>query len=141
VSGRCLASTLARYEDAYPETKNQRFYGFKALSQLNGWSDASLTRDKLGTELFVNAGVQAPATAFYRIFIDHGEGATYFGVYTAIEFVSDNSFLDSAFGDHNGNLYKPEGTGAQWAHWDCIVERARQRNSLHGDRSRHADLR
>jgi hypothetical protein len=137
-----------KYEDTYPETKDQRFYGFKALSLSNGWSDASLMRDKLGTELFVNAGIQAPATAFYRIFIDHGDGSTYFGLYTGIEFVSDNSFLDSAFGDHKGNLYKPEGTGAQWAKWDSATL-GKQNNdtmpdfsdaqalfdALHGDRT------
>jgi hypothetical protein len=143
-----LHLSFDKYEDTYPETKDQRFYGFKGLSLSNGWSDASLMRDKLGTELFVNAGIQAPATAFYRIFIDHGDGPTYFGLYTGIEFVSDNSFLDSAFGDHKGNLYKPEGTGAQWAKWDSATL-GKQNNdtmpdfsdaqalfdALHGDRT------
>ena len=106
------------YEDTYPEIEDQRFYGFKALSLANGWGDQSLLRDKLGTELFATAGIPASATAFYRIFTDHGDGPKYFGLYTGIEFPSDNSFLDTAFGGHKGNLYKPEGTAAQWATWD-----------------------
>jgi spore coat protein H len=143
-----LHLSFDKYESTYPETKNQRFYGFKELSLSNGWSDTSLMRDKIGTEVFVNAGIKAPATAFYRIYIDHGDGVTYFGLYTGIEFVSDDSFLDSAFGDHSGNLYKPEGTGAQWAQWDSATL-GKQNNvakadfsdaqalfdALHGDRT------
>ena len=107
-----------KYEDTYPETKNQRFYGFQSLGLSNGSMDPSLLRDKLGTEVFVNAGIPAPATAFYRVFVDHGDGPTYFGLYTGIELPSDESFLDTHFGGHEGNLYKPDGTGAQWATYD-----------------------
>lgn len=113
-----LRLTFDKYEDEHPETKNQRFYGFKSLSLSNGSMDPSLLRDKIGTEVFANAGIPAPATAFYRVFIDHGEGSTYFGLYTAIELPSDDSFLDTHFGSHKGNLYKPEGTGARWATFD-----------------------
>jgi hypothetical protein len=106
------------YEDLYPEILDQRFYGFKALGLSNGSADPTLLRDKLGTEVFANAGLPAPATAFYRIYIDHGEGPTYFGLYTGIEIPSDNAFLEARFGSHRGNLYKPSGTGAQWNTWD-----------------------
>lgn len=106
-----------KYEDTYPETTDQRFYGFKSLSLSNGASDPSLLRAKIGTEVFVNAGIPAPATAFYRVFIDHGEGPVYFGLYTVTENPSDTSFLETAFSNHKYNLYKPEGVGAQWATW------------------------
>lgn len=106
------------FEDIYSETLDQRFYGFKALGLSNGSADPSLLRDKLGTEVFANAGLPAPATAFYRVYIDHGEGSMYMGLYTGIEIPSDDSFLETHFGNHKGNLYKPSGTGAQWATWD-----------------------
>jgi hypothetical protein len=106
------------FEDLYPETLDQRFYGFKALGLSNGSADPTLLRDKLGTEVFANAGLPAPATAFYRVYIDYGEGSTYMGLYTGIEIPSDNSFLETHFGNHDGNLYKPSGTGAQWGTWE-----------------------
>jgi len=107
-----------KFEDTYPEIENQRFYGFDSLSFSNGASDSSLLRDKIGTEVFVNAKIPAPATAFYRVFIDHGEGPTYFGLYTGIELPEDDAFLETHFGNKKGNLYKPDGEAARWATWD-----------------------
>jgi hypothetical protein len=105
------------FETQYPETHNQRFYGFKNLSLSNASMDQSLLREKLGTDVFSRAGIDSPTTAFYRIYVDHGEGPQYFGLYTGIELPSDNPFLDSRFGGHEGNLYKPDGTGATWSTW------------------------
>lgn len=113
-----LRLNFDKFEDIYPEIKNQRFYGFESLSLSNGSLDASLLRDKLGTDLFAEVGIPAPATAFYRIFIDHGEGPKYFGLYTGIELPEDESFLDRRFGGHDGNLYKPDGAAARWDVWD-----------------------
>lgn len=106
-----------QFEAQYPETHNQRFYGFKNLSLSNGSMDQSLLREKLGTDVFSHAGMAAPSTAFYRVYVDHGAGPQYFGLYTGIELPSDNPFLDSRFGGHEGNLYKPDGTGATWSTW------------------------
>ena len=58
----------------------QRFFGFRSLSLSNGWSDPALVRDKLGTDIFREAGLDVPATAFYRVFVDHGTGPIYFGL-------------------------------------------------------------
>lgn len=113
-----LRLNFDKYEDDHPETKNQRYYGFDSLSLSNAAMDASLLRDKLGTDVFADAGLPTPATAFYRVFIDHGEGSTYFGLYTGIELPEDDSFLDRRFGGHDGNLYKPDGAGARWDVWD-----------------------
>lgn len=107
-----------KFEDEYPEIKDQRFYGFKNLSLSNGTQDQSLLRDKIGTEVFASAGLPAPATAFYRVFIDHGDGPTYFGLYTGIELPSDKVFLRTHFDNDEGNVYKPDGAGATWATWD-----------------------
>jgi hypothetical protein len=109
------------YDDIYPDTDKQRFLGFEHISLSNGWSDSSFVRDKLGTDIFADFGVAVPATAFYRVEIDHGAGPVYFGLYTAIELPSDRSFLDRSFAGHEGNLYKPEGTGATWAVFDSAT--------------------
>ncbi|WP_433937384.1 CotH kinase family protein [Sorangium cellulosum] len=113
-----LRLNFDKYEDTYPESKNQRFYGFDGLAFTSSYLDPSLLREKLGTDIFAKAGIPAPATAFYRVFVDHGEGPIYFGLYTGIEVPSDESFLDKHFGGHKGNLYKPDGTGARWETWD-----------------------
>ncbi|MBF0224984.1 MAG: CotH kinase family protein [Desulfobacterales bacterium] len=44
--------------------------------------------------------------AFYRVFIDYGEGSTYFGLYTMVE-IPDNPMLQAQFKKKSGNLYKP----------------------------------
>lgn len=113
-----LRLNFDKLEDDHPEIEDQRFYGFDSLSLSNGALDGSLVRDKLGTEIFARVGIPSPASAFYRIFIDHGEGPTYFGLYTGIELPSDDSFLDRSFGEHDGNLYKPDGAAARWDVWD-----------------------
>lgn len=122
------------FEDTYPETKNQRYFGFKDLSLSNGQSDSSLLRDKIGTELFARAGFAAPATAFYRVYVDHGEGPTYFGLYTGIELPKEDAFLDRFFASHDGNLYKPDGTGARFQTYDAETL-GKENNEEEGDYS------
>jgi spore coat protein H len=107
-----------KFEESYPDTKNQRYYGFADLSLSNGQSDPSLLRDKIGTEVFVRAGLPAPASAFFRVYIDHGDGPTYFGLYTGIELPSEKAFLQRYFANDTGNLYKPDGVGARLQTYD-----------------------
>lgn len=106
------------FESEHPETKNQRYYGFANLSLSNGQADPSLLRDKIGTEVFVRAGFAAPATAFYQVYIDHGDGPTYFGLYTATELPKEDAFLQRFFVNDRGNLYKPDGAGARFQTYD-----------------------
>ncbi len=101
------------FEDDYPEIDNQRFYGFKELSLGSNFKDTSLIREKVAADIFRGAGVEAPQTAFYRVYVDHGEGSVYFGLYTLVE-VPRETMLEAQFGAGDGNLYKPEGTGADW---------------------------
>lgn len=99
------------FEDDYPQIHNQRFYGFKKLSFTNHWRDDSLLREKVAADLFREAGVPAAQTAFYAVYVDHGDGPIYFGLYTAVE-VIDDTVIETQFADGSGNLYKPEGIGA-----------------------------
>ena len=102
------------FEDDYPEIKNQRFYGFQKLSFSNNFEDNSLLHEKVATDIFRDAGIKAPQTAYYRIYVDYGEGPVYFGLYTAVEIVED-TMLEDQFGSDEGNCYKPEGNAATFA--------------------------
>ena len=46
----------------------------------NGFKDDSLIRDKVAADIFRNAGVPAARGAFVRVYVDFGEGPTYFGL-------------------------------------------------------------
>lgn len=102
------------FEDEYPQIDNQRFYGFKKFSLKNNYNDASQMREKVGSDIFRNAGLAAPHTAFYTLYVDHGDGPEYFGLYTLVEEV-ENTVIKTQFSNNDGNLYKPDGTGASFA--------------------------
>ncbi len=101
------------FEDTYPAIDDQRFYGFKKLSLSSGYKDDSLIREKVTADIFRTLGVPAPRTAFYRLFVDYGEGSQYFGLYTMVEIPAD-PMLDTQFATSDGNLYKPDGTTASF---------------------------
>ncbi|KYG80630.1 CotH protein [Roseivirga ehrenbergii] len=102
------------FEDDYPQIKNQRFYGFKKLSLKNNYDDKSMLREKVAADVFKNAGLASSHTAFYTVYVDHGDGPTYFGLYTLVEEV-DDTLIDTQFDDNDGNLYQPDGDGASFA--------------------------
>jgi hypothetical protein len=102
------------FEDDYPEIDNQRFYGFKQLSLSNNVMDASYMRTAAAYDIFEDAGLAAPETAWYEIFVDYGEGPVSFGVYTVVEVV-DDTVIDAYFGSDDGNIYEGDGTGASLA--------------------------
>ncbi|PTL84179.1 CotH kinase family protein [Vitiosangium sp. GDMCC 1.1324] len=106
-----------KFEDEHPEIEDQRFYGFKKLSFGNGAADTSLLRDKVATQIFREFGVPAGHTAFVALYVDHGEGSQYFGLYTLDE-DPEEPLLDRSFGSHKGALYEADGTGARWGTFD-----------------------
>jgi spore coat protein H len=110
-------------EDAYPETKNQRFYGVKKLVFNNGFRDPSLVRELLCLELLRDLGAHVSRAAPVRIFVND----VYWGLYISVEQV-DSRFLDDRFGSHDGNLYKPEGDGAGLTHFeqDTFVKKSNE---------------
>ncbi|MGQ8336820.1 CotH kinase family protein [Sunxiuqinia sp. A32] len=103
-----------QFEDEYPAIKNQRFYGFKQLNLKNNFEDRSMMREKVASDLFLDFGIASPQTAFCVVYVDHGSGAQYYGVYTLVEEV-DDTVLENQFGDDSGNLYKPDGGAASFA--------------------------
>jgi spore coat protein CotH len=99
------------FEDDYPQIDNQRFYGFKKFSLKNNYDDDSQLREKVASEVFKNAGMAVSNTAFYTVYVDHGDGPEYFGLYTLVEEI-DDTVIDTQFSSDDGNLYKPEDDGA-----------------------------
>ncbi|WP_445777587.1 CotH kinase family protein [Shewanella sp.] len=101
------------FEDDYPQIKNQRFYGFKKFSLKNNFDDESMLREKVAADVFKDAGLAVSHTGFYTLYIDHGDGPEYFGLYTLVEEV-DDTLIDTQFSSDEGNLYKPEDDGAMF---------------------------
>lgn len=101
------------FEDVYPETTDQRFFGFKGFSLGNAYKDPSFIRDKTAADVFRAAGVPAPRGSFVQVYIDTGTGPFYMGMYTIIEEPEDH-MIETQVGDDSGNLYKPWGDPAQW---------------------------
>jgi hypothetical protein len=102
-----------RFEKEFPDTRKQKFHGFRSLTFASNANDESQLRELLASELLRDRGVNAARAALYRVYVDTGSGEQYWGLYTAVEDPADEAFLDSQFGNHDGNLYKPE--GATWA--------------------------
>ncbi|MDX2480352.1 MAG: CotH kinase family protein [Desulfuromusa sp.] len=111
------------FEDDYPQIDNQRFYGFKKLSLKNNFDDESFMREKVAADVFKDAGLVVSHTAFYALYVDHGDGPEYFGLYTLVEEV-DDTVIDTQFASDDGNLYKPEEGAATFAEdeYDTIAE-------------------
>ncbi len=108
-----LRLNFDEFEASNPAVKDQTFFGFQNLNLTNNASDASFLRAKVGHDLFRDADVPSSMTAFTRLYLDRGTGPEYFGLYTVVE-VPGRAMLDREFDGHDGNLYKPNGTGARW---------------------------
>jgi hypothetical protein len=104
---------MNHFEDENPNINGQSFYGFQQLSLSSNFKDDSYLHEKVAADVFREFGVPAPQTAFYRIYVDHGDGPIYFGLYTMVEVVFDSPMLNTQFGNASGNCYKPDGDGAQ----------------------------
>lgn len=94
-----------QFEEAHPETKNQRFHGFKTLSLSNNTGDPTHMREALYYDLSAEAGLVTPARGFYEIMLDRGEGAKSLGLYTVLEVVREN-VIPRHFEDASGSLFK-----------------------------------
>lgn len=95
-----------KFEEIFPAIKNQHFYGFKELTFSPGFKDPTLIREKLASDVFRMGGIPSARTAFYRVYVDFGDGLKYCGVYTAVEIPEDN-MIKEQFGEEDGNIYKP----------------------------------
>jgi spore coat protein CotH len=107
--------------DFAPDRKassSQSFYGFRKLTFSSNFADDSQLREVLATEVLRDRGVPAARAAFYRVVVDTGEGARYWGLYTMVEDPSDGAMLDAQLGGRGANLYKPDGPAATWTRFE-----------------------
>jgi spore coat protein H len=105
------------FEQAEPTITDQRFFGFSEMTFSSAYNDPSLIRDKLAGELAADFGLVSARCAFYRVYVDVGEGPELWGLYTMIEDPSDE-LIEAQFEDSSGNMYKPDGPGAQFTAFD-----------------------
>lgn len=118
------------FEDTYPETTDQRFYGVKKLVLNNAFRDPSMVRELLCLELMRDLGAHASRASAVRVFLN----GTYWGCYVNVEHV-DKHFLRDRFDDDDGNLYKPEGEGAGLTHFvqETFVKKTNEDEADWGD--------
>ncbi len=110
-SSNILRRPLKIKFDKYVE--NQQFHGQKKISLGNNIMDATHVRDVLAYEVFRQAGVPSPRTAWAKVYITiPGQYDNEFvGLYTLDENI-DKTFLKDHFDTKKGVLYKPEGIQA-----------------------------
>lgn len=109
-----LRFNFDKFEDKYPDIKNQRFYGFKKLTMTNAIFDPTYMRDVIMADVLTEAGLVAAETAYYEIVMDYGEDPVNLGLYVAIE-VIEHTVIERYFGDESGNIYKGQSVGASLA--------------------------
>jgi hypothetical protein len=119
---------MNQYENENLAITNQKFYGFQELSLSSNFNDASFLREKVACDLFREGGVKAPQTAFYEVYVDHGDGPTYFGLYTFVEVVDDN-MIKTQFGGNSGNIYKPDGDAASFKYGTYDISELEKKNN------------
>lgn len=85
----------------------ENYYGLKKLNLNNNYGDASYMREYISYRIMGEMSIPVPATSYTHITINGEE----WGLYLAVEPI-DEVFLERTFGDNTGDLYKPDGTGA-----------------------------
>lgn len=85
----------------------ENYYGLKKLNLNNNYGDVSYMREYISYRIMGEMGIPVPATSYTHITINGEE----WGLYLAVEPI-DEVFLERTFGDSTGDLYKPDGTGA-----------------------------
>jgi spore coat protein CotH len=93
--------------------EDQTWQGFKKISLANNMADPSQMRETLAYQLFHEAGVPAPRTAFVQLSLSVAGkyDKEFVGLYTMIECV-DKNFLKDRFASSKGLLLKPASAGS-----------------------------
>lgn len=123
---------MTQFADRDPALKGQSFFGFRKLTFANGAVDQTLMRDFLASQLYEAFGVPAPKVAFYRVFLNYGQGSFYYGLFSMIE-DPDGPMLAARYKSGDGNLYKPTGPGASWQEKFDRVNFPKETNRAQGD--------
>lgn len=93
--------------------KGQNFFGITKINLNNSYNDPSMMREYLSYEISETLGLATPETAYVALYIND----EYFGLYVSVESVDEN-FVRDNFDYGYGDLYKPEGIGADLQYID-----------------------
>jgi spore coat protein CotH len=116
--------------DEYVE--DQTLLGLDEFVLNNMFSDASYMREYLSYKIMGEAGLAVPLSSFVEVSIN-GER---FGLYLMVEAIED-SYLNRAFGENEGNLYKQEQGSTLIYETDEAYKSSEQKN---GDDETKTDL-
>ncbi len=88
--------------------KGQKLAGVTTINLHNSLFDPTWMNETLAYQLYRDAGVPAPRTAYARVYLTAKGGTSdrYLGLYTLVENVDEN-FTQSRFNVAGGALYKP----------------------------------
>lgn len=101
-SFRTLDGKAAFLLDFNRYVPGQNFLGIDKLAVNNMVQDPSMQREVLGYTLFRESGVPAPRASHAVVSVN----AEPYGLYTLVETVDNDAFLNDWFGDNAGNLYE-----------------------------------
>ncbi|MEZ5199263.1 MAG: CotH kinase family protein [Bacteroidales bacterium] len=79
----------------------RKWFGMEKINLNGEHNDPSIARSKLGWDLLREMDVPAPRANHTQVFIN----GNYYGLYICTEHI-DEEFVDSRFGNQDGNLYK-----------------------------------
>ncbi len=85
----------------FKEFDGGKFFGYKKFNLKAENNDPSMVRELLSMQTFRNANVAATRTHHTEVYIND----EYMGIYLNVEQL-DDEFVDSRFGNEDGNLYK-----------------------------------
>lgn len=92
---------------------SQNLYGITAIGLNNCYSDASYIREIMSYEMIEEMGLPTPGTTFCNVYINDELA----GLYLSVQQI-DEVFTAAWFNDGDGDLFKPEGTGANLVYTD-----------------------
>ena len=79
----------------------RKFYGLEKLNLNGEHNDPSIIRSKVSCDLMRSFGIPTPRTSHVQVYIN----GNYYGLYIQVEHI-DEEFVESRFGNKNGNLFK-----------------------------------
>ena len=107
-SGEALKKPFKISMSEYNDSK--KYDGLKKINLSNGFEDPAIMRDVLAYKFMRDAGINAPRTAYTKLYLN----GTYWGLYVMVEEV-DKRALKNWFANNNGNLFKcTNNTNLDW---------------------------
>ncbi len=79
----------------------RKYHGLEKMNLNGEHNDPSIIRSKLGWDLLREFDIPGPRSNHVRVYINNN----YYGLYINVEHI-DEEFVDSRFGNQDGNLYK-----------------------------------